>query len=98
MSDNDSIEIFIEACQQQLERAEKLLDQPQQLTLELEKFDEFIKGTWPSVAEKINASVMTSENRSNTEKVFQRIKKLELIAKSRTKILDGMAEYMERTK
>ncbi|MEE2774057.1 MAG: hypothetical protein VYE27_04020 [Pseudomonadota bacterium] len=98
IADNESIKKFIEACQKHLDRAENVINEPQQLITELENFDEFVKGTWPSLAEKINESAMTPPNMSEAKKIFQRIKKLELIAKSRTKILDGMAAYMERAK
>ena len=91
-----TIKDFLNACEQQLGRAEGVVEKPIQLQRELESLDELLRNEWPDVMVRIKDLNLKQEETEKIAIIFERIKKLELKAKTRVSIYHGIEDFMQQ--
>lgn len=93
-----TMEEFLNACEDRLRRAEGFVKNPVQLQSDLNQLEEVLRSEWPDAILELKDTGLTTQEREKLEMIVEKIKKLEIIAKSRLELFDGIEEFLQKTK
>lgn len=96
MPNSMTIPEFVNACEHRLRRAESFIKQPLKLQTELEELDRLLRSQWPDAIIAIKDGELAAKDRETIELIFKKIKKLEIITKTRVSLFDGIEDFMQQ--
>ena len=96
MQKSMGIEAFINAVEERLRRVEDVINDPLKLQSKLEDLEQLLRNEWPDAIVKSNEGGLSPKEVEGVDKVFKKIKKLELKAKTRLLLYDGIEDFMRQ--